>query len=291
MTGAPAIDALGDVHGDVAATARILSAAGLITTSTPFHWTGGNRILVVTGDVIDKGTAALPIIDLLITLESEASAAGGRVVVTLGNHEAEFLADPTDSKSDVFQAELQSRNLDPKKVAAGDTTYGAWLLTRPVAALIDGWFFSHAGNSGGMSAAVIARTFEQLVDAPVSNGGRSRFDDPFLIGPSSLLEQQVWWKTTGTTPTTVIDVNLAALPAQHIVFGHDPGAITFPDDPQGDRARGQMAFRYDGRLGLIDVGMSSAVGYSPGALLRIARGASDQATALFANGTSEVLWP
>lgn len=290
-SGIPQIDALGDVHGDIAATARVLSAAGLLTASTPFRWTGGTRVLVVTGDVIDKGSTALPIIDLFITMEAEARAAGGQVVVTLGNHEAEFLADPTGDKSKEFQSELRLRGLDPKKVAAGDTPYGSWLLTRPLAALIDGWFFVHGGNSGGMTATAIAQTFQRLVDTPAPSG-RPPYDDPFLVGPSSMLEQQLWWRVAGTTATMIIDVNLAALPARHIVFGHDPGNIDFPDDPQGNRKQGQMVTRFDGRIFLIDVGLSSAVGYSNGALLRIERSAAaEQVTTLFADGTSAPLWP
>ena len=145
------------------------------------------------------------------------------MVVTLGNHEAEFLADPADAKSAVFQAELRGRGLDPRKVAEGDSPYGLWLLTRPLAALIDGWFFSHAGNSAGESAPVLTRLFQQIVDTP-PRPGRSRFDDPFLVGPSSILEQQLWWTAgKGGSSTAVIDVNLAALPALHTVFGHDPG--------------------------------------------------------------------
>ena len=290
LTGTQEIDALGDLHGDIGATARVLSAAGLVTPSTPFHWAGGTRILIVTGDVIDKGTAAVSIIDLFISLEPEARAAGGRLVVTLGNHEAEFLADPTDSKTSVFQAELVSRGLDPTKVAAGQSRYGSWLLSRPVAALIDGWFFCHAGNSGGISAVEIEQRFERLFgiagppDAPVG------FRDPFLLAPDSLLEAQTWWRL-GTNATTAIDANLVGLPAQHIVFGHDPGGIDFPDDPQGNRDKGQLVMRYDGRIFLIDVGMSSAVGYSDGALLRIIRGNPDRATAVHADGTSQNLWP
>ena len=130
VSGATEIYAVGDLHGDLNVAARLLSSVGLISTSTPFHWTGGTKVVVVLGDVIDKGTGALPIIDLLSTLETEARAAGGQVIVTLGNHEAEFLADPTDSKSLVFQTELMAKSLDPERIAAGDTKYGTWLLQR-----------------------------------------------------------------------------------------------------------------------------------------------------------------
>jgi Calcineurin-like phosphoesterase len=290
--GTDEIDAVGDLHGDVLVTSRVLSAAGLITASTPFHWIGGTRILIVTGDVIDKGTAALPIIDLFIKIEPEARAAGGHVVVTLGNHEAEFLADPTGPKSADFQAELTNRRLDPKQVAAGDSPYGAWLLARPVAALIGGWFFCHAGHSNGLSATAMADTFRKIFDTVEPAGGKTRFDDPFLVGANSLLEAQLWWRGNGaTTSVATIDADLTALPAAHAVFGHDPGAIDFGDDPHGSRSRGEMVTRYDGRLFLIDVGMSSAVGYSAGALLRIVRGNAEQTSAVFSDGTSQILWP
>lgn len=288
MTGAPRIDVLGDVHGDPVVTTKVLAAAGLVAAGTPSTWTGGRDVLVVTGDVIDKGAQASPIIDLLIALEPQARAAGGRVVVTLGNHEAEFMADPTKDKSAAFRSELVSLGLDPAAVAAGQTTYGQWLATRPVAALIDGWFFSHAGNTQGASSGEIATRYQELFD----DRGAPKFDVPFLVGGDSLLEAESWWFGSGANGSvTNLDFDLAALPAQHLVFGHDPGAIMFPDDPGGDRAAGQMVARYGGRIFLVDVGMSYAVGLSSGSLLRITRGGTEVATEVLGDGTVLPLWP
>jgi hypothetical protein len=284
VTGAPEIYALSDVHGDTEVTFHLLASAGLITKTAPVAWSGGKSVLVVVGDVIDKGTKALPIIDLLMTLESQARAAGGRVVVTLGNHEAEFLADPMDPKSAVFQMELLAAGLDPVAVAAGDGPYGAWLHELPVAALIDDWFFCHAGDSEGRSATSIAKKFRNAVEGPAGYG------DDFLIGMGSLLEANDWWQQPeGAVPT--LDAYLAALPAKHIVAGHDPGALDFPDDPLGKRKDGELAARYDGRLFLIDVGMSYAVGDSTGALLRVTRTPTPAAFAVFIDGTMGPLWP
>jgi len=288
LTGASEIDALGDIHGDLEVALRVLKAAALIDASG--HWKGGTRTLIVTGDVIDKGLAALPTIDLLIGLEQEARAAGGNVVVTLGNHEAEFLANPTDDKSAEFQAELLAAGLKPADVASGKGVYGSWFHTRPVAALIDGWFFCHAGNSDGDSVETIAKKFRARFDEPASaSGGLSGFDDSFLTGSNSLLEATLWWQK-GSSSTATIDESLAALPARHIVFGHDPGEIDFPDEPQGKRKAGKMVMRYDARLFLIDVGMSSAIGYSDGAILKIVRGTADTAASIDRDGTSTPLW-
>ena len=284
VTGAGAIDVLGDLHGDPEVATRMLAAAGLTTSTSPVHWTGGDRTLVVTGDVIDKGSLATPLIDLLTTLEEEAAAAGGRVIVTLGNHEAEFVADPEGDKVVEFRDELTARGFAPKAVAQGETPVGAWLLTRPVAAIIDGWFFSHAGNTTGRSLAELSDGFK----ACWKSDGSPDFGCSFLLAENSLLESQEWWDHKDAVAT--IDFNLAVLPAEHLVFGHDPGILRFPGDPQGAREQGTMVMRYDGRLFPVDVGMSYAVDYSDGAMLRISRN-PDKATAFYPDGTTRDLWP
>jgi hypothetical protein len=284
LNGATEIDALGDPHGDPDVTFRTLAAAGLISRTTPVAWTGGTKVLVLTGDVIDKGASALPTIDLFIALEPQARAAGGRVVVTLGNHEAEFLAAPTDAKTAVFQTELRGAGLDPAAVAAGSSPYGAWLRNLPVAALIDDWFFCHSGDNDGDSAAAVGKKFRDAVE------GAAGYGDPYLIGSGSILEANAWWLGKPSSAAAVDD-NLAAVPAHHVVFGHDPGALQFPDDPAGDRAKGALVARYDGRLFAIDGGMSYAVGYSNGALLRVVRGATTAASTVASDGTMTPLWP
>jgi hypothetical protein len=282
VSGATEIDAISDVHGDPDTMLALLVTASVASATPPHAWTGGTKTLVVVGDTIDKGTHALATIDLLVALEAGARAAGGRVIVTLGNHEAEFLADPSSTKTTDFQGELTKAGLTPAKVAAGDSIYGAWLRTRPVAAVVDDWFFSHAGNAAGQTVPQLAARFQSLFL-------QSAFGDAFFVGTDSILEARQWWMgASGSTQT--IDQDLAALGVHHIVFGHQPTAIPFPDDPQGDRAKGTMAMRYAGRLFLIDTGMSYAVADSTGSLLRIVRGATTTATAVHRDGSLQELW-
>ncbi len=77
--------AIGDIHGDFDAFVAILQQAGLIGAEQ--RWTGGTATLVQTGDFVDRGPRSRMVMDLLMSLEKEASKAGGRVVVLLGNHE------------------------------------------------------------------------------------------------------------------------------------------------------------------------------------------------------------
>lgn len=77
--------AIGDVHGDLAATRRALRLGGLVDDGD--HWAGGATWVVQTGDVFDRGDDEQAIVDLFERLEGEARAAGGRFVWLLGNHE------------------------------------------------------------------------------------------------------------------------------------------------------------------------------------------------------------
>jgi hypothetical protein len=77
--------ALGDVHGDLAATRAALRLGGLIDDGD--RWIGGDAVLVQTGDVLDRGSDEQAIIDLLLALQEQARAAGGAVHLLNGNHE------------------------------------------------------------------------------------------------------------------------------------------------------------------------------------------------------------
>jgi len=85
-SGEQRIVAVGDLHGDYDAWLEIARASGVSTDGK--HWTGGRSMLVQLGDIVDRGADSLKIIRHLQALEKEAPAAGGKVVVLLGNHEA-----------------------------------------------------------------------------------------------------------------------------------------------------------------------------------------------------------
>jgi hypothetical protein len=267
------IVALGDVHGAYDRLLHLLQVGGLARADARakggYAWAGGKRTLVSVGDLIDKGPQSLEVLDLMMNLQSGARAAGGDVIVTLGNHEAEFLARPgKKKKAEEFERELSARGIDLRDVAAGRNDYGRFLRGLPMAARVNSWFFSHGGSTSGMSLTEIGARFRAAVDS-------GRWKSPFLIGEDSLLEARKWWK--GDTD----DKDLAALPAAHIVFGHDPGAF---------RDKGKVQTK-GGRLFLIDVGMTPEFDYSKGALLLIDRkDGQDVATEVDASGARREVW-
>jgi hypothetical protein len=77
--------AIGDLHGDLAATRAALRLAGAIDEND--RWIGGDLVIVQTGDQTDRGGDEIEILDLLDSLRVEARAVGGDVHVLNGNHE------------------------------------------------------------------------------------------------------------------------------------------------------------------------------------------------------------
>lgn len=282
------IYALGDIHGDYDRLVALLVKQQLLADAPArpeaAQWAAGRAVLVVTGDVIDKWNQGLKALTLLQALRDSAAAAGGRVVVTLGNHEAEFLADPTASKVEDFAKELKAAGILAEDVAAGRHPLGVYLRGLPAAARVRDWFFCHGGNTAGRTLSRLRADIQSGIDA-------QGFQTPALQDADSLLEARIdspaWWERPGD-PQGVLPQYAQALGVRHIVMGHQPGSYTFADG--ATRGKGVMFQRF-GVLFLTDVGMSQGIKYSQGALLRIqTRGAQTTATALYADGKMALLW-
>lgn len=171
------IVAIGDVHGAADAFASILARAGLIDAQR--RWTGGAVVFVQTGDLLARGAGVRTVLDLLIALEPQASAAGGRVVALLGNHEMmTMMGETRDTNPDVFRAFTDERSesrreqafqaasriskantldkaawfaahpqgfIEYREAFAPNGPYGRWLRSKPILAEIDGSVFLHGG--------------------------------------------------------------------------------------------------------------------------------------------------
>lgn len=278
LPSAETILALSDVHGGYERVTKLLVAGGVLA-EVPSHppearWAGGSATLLVLGDLIDKGPSNLDVIDFFMALEADARTNGGRVVVTLGNHEAEFFVDPTNKKAareGGFSAELEKVGLSPVAVAAGNDARGAWLRSRPFGVRVGRFFFSHAGDTGGRSMAELETVLEAAVEA------HPDYDDPAIVGADSILESREWYEDTATARA-----NATALGVRHIVFGHDPSALG---------PKGKIAVAQENVLVRIDCGMSPDVDYSKGMLLRVVKkGTDDVVEQIDASGKTKALF-
>jgi hypothetical protein len=140
---APArIVAIGDVHGGDAPFTAILQRTGLIDAER--RWIGGNAVLVQTGDVTDRGAGVRASLDLLMALEPQASKAGGRVRMALGNHEVmNMLGEMRDATPEIFASFGGERAY--REAMGPKGRYGKWLRSHPAIIKIDDSLFMHAG--------------------------------------------------------------------------------------------------------------------------------------------------
>ncbi len=173
----PRIVAIGDVHGAADQFTSILQRAGLIDAER--KWTGGNAVFVQTGDLLDRGQGVRTVLDLMMALEAQASAAGGRVQALLGNHEVmNLIGETRDVAPELYQqfadGESEARReqayqaaskvsgakpvdknewlaahplgyLEYRDALSAAGTYGKWLRSKPAIAEIDDTVFMHGG--------------------------------------------------------------------------------------------------------------------------------------------------
>jgi hypothetical protein len=186
--GVERVIAISDIHGAHEAFVETLRAASLVDGR--LDWSGGRTHLVIVGDILDRGDQSRAVMDLLIRLEPQAAAAGGRVHVVLGNHElmnlvgdlryvslAEFKAFAPEESSlarntgyarhiaDVRRAGRGARRLTReefderfppgffahREAFSASGRYGTWLLGKPLALRINDTLFAHAGLSEALT--------------------------------------------------------------------------------------------------------------------------------------------
>ena len=255
--------ALGDIHGDYERALKLLTAAKIVDGAHPDRWAAGSAVLVVTGDMIDKGPRPVDVLHLLMHLQVEAAKSGGEVILLAGNHEAEFLAAPSLKKFADTVTDLRKNHYTPEQIAACETDLGELLCGLPFGARVGDWFFSHGGNTAGRSISQLSADITKGVD-------KDGFGAKALSAPDSLLEARLGegkdqWVGL-QNEANLLQTYAAALGVKHIVQGHQHNEIRFSDGAV--RPAGQI-FDYKDLLFLIDCGMSREIDDTHGAMLHI----------------------
>jgi hypothetical protein len=286
-----AVFAIGDIHADPGRLLGVLKALHIIDVGDRTDVSLAelkmppNAILVVTGDMIDNGPrtggSSLRVIAMLRALQDSAPAVNSRVILLMGNHEAEFLADWSGNKTEEFRMELEAKVRElraqgkvqeaeafvPRNVANCQGDLGRFLCDLPIAAKLSDWFFSHAGNTNGRTIAALSADIEAGF-REVKNGVMVGFATPQLIGEGSILEarlndnkpgREIWINKLfngAKNPQALLADYANKLGVKHMVQGHQPGKVEFPDGQ--NRGKWEIFQRY-GLLFLIDSGMSRGI--------------------------------
>jgi Calcineurin-like phosphoesterase len=286
--GVSRIVAVGDVHGGFSEFVSVLRSAGVLDEKV--SWIGAKTHLVQTGDVVDRGPDSRQVLDLLMKLEKQARKSGGRVHALLGNHEAmniygdlryvspaeyEWYRNPDSSEQregywnrHVEERKAQGLQTDKEykiqwerehplgwiehRLAFSSTgVYGKWLRQRNALIQINDLLFLHGGIGPkyltSTAAELNKRIRRELEDFSKLEGGVTMDSE----GP-------LWYRgmanASGEQLSGHVDQVLKNYAVRRLVLGHTPtGGAVLP--------------RFEGRVILIDVGLSKVYGGTPACLI------------------------
>ena len=110
-------------------------------------WAGGKSVLVITGDLIDKGSDSLGLLRCCGSSRVTPQAVDGQVIISMGNYEGQnfWLSHRKENKGLCRGTERgRARSTD---VANCNGDLGQFLCNLPMAVRVNNWFFSHGGNT------------------------------------------------------------------------------------------------------------------------------------------------
>jgi hypothetical protein len=284
--------AVGDLHGAYDEFVDILRGTGLV--GPDLAWIGGTAHLVQMGDVLDRGPRARDIFDLLRRLETEAAAAGGRVHMLIGNHEAMALMGLSFDYRDFVtpeqfvafvperirrRAETERRRRDGPgadllkmwaETLPGSTgaqaayfeflrrNYGRWIAAHDTVIRIDDTVFVHGGLNDRYAAWPFERINRTVQDELLSFVGDMPRPTRVIfdnLGP-------LWYRDLALKPEEVmskeIDAVLHAVGAKALVIAHTATG--------GSRTLEGLS-RFGGRVWIIDTGIWDGIAGRVGALI------------------------
>ena len=274
-TGVERTVAVGDVHGDFEQFVMVLESAGLLDGEG--NWVGGRTHLVQTGDVLDRGPDSRKVMDLLMKLEKQAEAAGGRVHVLIGNHEAmnvygdlrfvspgEFAAYLDDNSEPArrfsyerareaqqgeakpvldrgqWNAENPPGILEHRAALSPEGPYGKWITGHNAAVKIDDTLYVHAGVSPKYADWTLDAMNEEV---------REELRNSQRLHGGIVIDEQgpLWYRGLAEGDETrlgpLVDRLLRTFGVSRIVIGHSySGGAVMP--------------RFGGRVLMVDAGIS-----------------------------------
>eukprot|EP00742_Colponemidia_sp_Colp-10_P002209 GILJ01002362.1.p1 GENE.GILJ01002362.1~~GILJ01002362.1.p1 ORF type:complete len:332 (-),score=36.27 GILJ01002362.1:133-1083(-) len=245
------IVAVGDLHGDYAATLNILKLAKVVDNNGNWMKEPG-LILVQTGDVVDRGPDTLKLYQYLFELTEQAKASGGRVIQLLGNHEVmNFIGDWR-----------YVNRLDVKSFGGIESRTTAWsvegelgsrLRSLNVTALVGDTLFVHAGiNVAWATRFKHTDAINQYIREALASVEKTAEDPIFGDGGP------LWYRDYVLLPESQICSQLShalnLLGAKRMVVGHTV------------QSNGRILSKCSNQLFGIDVGISKVYGGQVAAL-------------------------
>jgi hypothetical protein len=136
---------ISDLHGEYNNYIRLLKKSGIIDKD--LNWSFGKNHLVILGDIFDRGPMVTEILWHLFGLEMQASAAGGKLHIILGNHEYMILTGNSQFINTKYLNVEQVMGKSYSSLFLANSVLGNWLRKKPVIVKVNSILFTHAGIS------------------------------------------------------------------------------------------------------------------------------------------------
>ena len=246
---------VGDVHGALGSLRTLLRRARL--TDFEDDWLGDGAVLVLLGDLMDRGPDGLGVLRLVQRLEIQAREAGGQVISLLGNHEVMMLAalrfrggrrvggDPYGLYT--YWKENGGRLRDLSQLEPADLE---WLEARPAMHLHGDWLLLHADSRLYLRLGDSLSRVNELASAML----RARTPETWVEFLNAFAERELYTQGDGQQQATE---TLRVFGGHRLVHGHTP-VFVLSGAPAGPL---MSPHRYASGLVL---GLDSAMAYQQG---------------------------
>lgn len=140
------IVALSDVHGQYHVLITLLKNHKIIDEHN--NWAYGNGHMVMTGDMFDRGHQVNEVLWFMYKLDKQASDAGGKLHLLMGNHEQMVMRGDLRYVNERYQTaeKLLERSYD--ELYDSSSEIGQWLRSKHTIVKVNHTLFLHGGISG-----------------------------------------------------------------------------------------------------------------------------------------------
>ncbi len=238
------VAALSDFHGQYDLMIELLTNNKIIDENK--NWAFANGHFVITGDIFDRGDKVTEILWFLYDLERQAELAGGKIHLTLGNHEVMILNGDLRYLHPKYVETAKQLNKPFEQLFSKNSILGNWLRSKPVLVKVNNMLFAHGGFHPSLatenhSIEEINAVFKlNLVKAELAQPRQGlgeylhRSDGPIWYRGYFAKERD---KDNGAT-SAEIELLLKHFDVQHLIVGHT--------------SQKQIETRYQGRVIAID---------------------------------------
>jgi len=235
------VAALSDFHGQYDLMLKLLTNNQIIDEDK--NWSFGNGHFVITGDIFDRGDKVTEILWFLYDLEQQAKAAGGKIHLTLGNHEVMILNGDLRYLNAKYLTTSEKLNIPFEQLFSQNSILGNWLRSKSVLVKVNNNLFAHGGFHPNLAKE--NHSLEEINTVFKANLVKSELDKPregwgkYLHKSNGPIWYRGYFKSGDEGASSQeIDLLLKHFDINHIIVGHT--------------SQKQIETRYQGRVIAID---------------------------------------